>query len=102
MVLQKQDLEAKRLREALAAVPKRLAELAAQAKAVQGQRAVVVELLQKEELLRRQQESEVKDRQAKIAKVQKQLDQATLHGAGDGVRARDRVCPGGDREARGR
>jgi predicted nucleic acid-binding Zn-ribbon protein len=77
MVLQKQDLEAKRLREALAAVPKRMAELAAKVKAVQGQRAVVLELLQKEELLRRQQESEVKDRQAKIAKVQKQLDQAT-------------------------
>src|ERR1700730_8990165 len=66
IVLQRQDLEAKQLREALAAVPKRL-----------GQRALVVELLQKEEVLRRGQESDVKDKQAKIAKVQKQLDQAT-------------------------
>jgi uncharacterized protein len=77
IVLQRQDLEAKRLRESLAAVPKRLAELATKAAAVKGQRALMVELLQKEEVLRRGQESEVKDKQAKIAKVQKQLDQAT-------------------------
>jgi predicted nucleic acid-binding Zn-ribbon protein len=75
--LQRQDLEAKRLREALAARPKRLAELTAKFEAVKGQRAVVLELIQKEELLRRRQESDVKDRQAKIAKVRKQLDGAT-------------------------
>ena len=77
IVLQRQDLEAKRLREALAALPKRLAELTAKFEAVKGQRAVVVGLIQKEELLRRGQESEVKDKQAKIAKVRKQLDGAT-------------------------
>jgi predicted nucleic acid-binding Zn-ribbon protein len=77
IVLQRHDLEGKRVREALAALPKRLAELAAKFEALKGQRAVVLGLLQKEELLRRQQESEVKDKQAKIAKVRKQLDQAT-------------------------
>ena len=77
MELQRQDLEARRLREALAALPKRLAEMAAKFEALKGQRAVVVGLLQKEELLRRGQESDVKDKQAKIAKVRKQLDQAT-------------------------
>jgi hypothetical protein len=77
MVLQRHDLEAKRLREALVALPKRLAETAAKFEALKGQRAVVVDLLQKEELLRRGQESDVRDKQAKIAKVRKQLDQAT-------------------------
>ncbi len=42
-----------------------------------GQRAVVVDLIAKEEALRRRQELDVKDYQAKIAKVRKQLDQAT-------------------------
>jgi predicted nucleic acid-binding Zn-ribbon protein len=77
MVLQRHDLEAKRLREALGALPKRLAEMVAKFEALKGQRAVVLDLLQKEELLRRRQESDVKDKQAKIAKVRKQLDQAT-------------------------
>jgi uncharacterized protein len=77
IVLQRQDLEAKRLREALAALPKRLAELTAKFEAVKGQRAAVMGLIQKEELLRRGQESEVRDKQAKIAKVRKQLDAAT-------------------------
>jgi uncharacterized protein len=77
IVLQGKDVEAKRLREALAALPKRLAELTAKFEALKGQRAVVVGLIQKEELLRRGQESEVRDKQAKIAKVRKQLDAAT-------------------------
>ena len=77
ILLQTHDLEAKRLRDALAATPKRLAELDTKLKAVQGQRAVILDLIAKEEAARRRQESDVKDLQAKIAKVRKQLDLAT-------------------------
>jgi uncharacterized protein len=77
IVLQQLDLEAKRLRDEMVALPKRVAELGAKAKAVEGQRAVVLDLMAKEEALRRRQESDVKDHQAKIGRVRKQLDQAT-------------------------
>ena len=77
MALQMEDVEAKRLREEIAALPKLVAGLEQKLKAVEGQRAVVLDLIAKEEALRRRQESDVKDRQAKIAKVRKQLDQAT-------------------------
>lgn len=77
IVLQSHDVEAKRLRDEMVALPKRVAELEAKAKATHGQRAVVVALIAKEETLRRRQELDVKDHQAKIAKVRKQLDQAT-------------------------
>jgi hypothetical protein len=77
MVLQSHDVEAKRLRDEMAALPKRVAELEVKAKATQGQRAVVVGLIAKEETLRRRQELDIKDHQAKMAKVRKQLDLAT-------------------------
>ena len=77
VVLQGLDVEAKRLRDEMAALPKQVAGLESKAKATAGQRAVVVELIAKEEVLRRRQELDVKDYQAKIAKVRKQLDQAT-------------------------
>jgi uncharacterized protein len=77
IVLQGLDVEAKRLREEMAALPKHVAGLETKAKATVGQRAVVVGLIAKEEALRRRQELDVKDYQAKIAKVRKQLDQAT-------------------------
>lgn len=77
MVLQVHDLEAKRLRDEMAMLPKRVAELEAKAKATAGQRAVVMDLIAKEEALRRRQELDVKDVQAKMAKVRKQLDLAT-------------------------
>jgi predicted nucleic acid-binding Zn-ribbon protein len=77
MELQKLDLEAKRLRDEMIALPKLVAQLEAKAKATAGQRAVVLDLIAKEELLRRRQESDVKDHQAKIAKIRKQLDLAT-------------------------
>jgi predicted nucleic acid-binding Zn-ribbon protein len=77
IVLQGLDVEAKRLRDEMAALPKHVAGLEAKAKATVGQRAVVVDLIAKEEALRRRQELDVKDYQAKIAKVRKQLDQAT-------------------------
>src|SRR3984885_2872144 len=77
IVLQGLDVEAKRLRDEMVALPKHVAGLEAKARAVQGQRAVVVDLIAKEEALRRRQESDVKDHQAKIARVRKQMDLAT-------------------------
>jgi hypothetical protein len=77
IVLQGLDVEAKRLRDEMAALPKHVAGLEAKAKATVGQRAVIVDLIAKEETLRRRQELDVKDYQAKIARVRKQLDQAT-------------------------
>lgn len=77
MVLQTHDIEAKRLRDEMVALPKMVAGLETKLKAVQGQRAVVVDLIAKEELLRRRQELDVKDHQAKVARVRKQMDLAT-------------------------
>jgi len=77
IALQGLDVEAKRLRDEMAALPKHVAGLETKAKAVEGQRAVVLDLIAKEEALRRRQESEVKDHQAKIGRVRKQLDLAT-------------------------
>ncbi len=76
MELQRHDLEAKRLRDEAEALPKLVAQLEAKAKATVGQRAVVLDLLRKEEALRRRQESDVTDHQGKVAKVRKQLDLA--------------------------
>lgn len=77
MTLQRYDLEAKRLREEMAALPKLVAQLDTKAKATVGQRAVILDLIAKEDALRRRQESDVKDHQAKIARIRKQLDLAT-------------------------
>ena len=77
MALQLLDLEAKRLRDEIAALPKLVAQLDAKAKATAGQRAVVLALIAKEDALRRRQESDVADRQAKIARARKQMDLAT-------------------------
>jgi predicted nucleic acid-binding Zn-ribbon protein len=74
--LQLLDLEAKRLREEIAALPKAVAGLETRAKALVGQRAVVIDLLAKEEVLRRRQESDVKDLEGKLAKLRPQLDNA--------------------------
>ncbi len=75
--LQQMDVEAKRLRDEMTALPKLVAQLEAKAKATVGQRAVVLDLIAKEEALRRRQESDVADHKIKIAKIRKQLDQAT-------------------------
>ncbi len=76
MTLQTHDLEARRLRDEIAALPKLVASLEAKLTAVTGQRAVVLDLIAKEEALRRRQESDIKDHQVKIARVRKQLDLA--------------------------
>jgi hypothetical protein len=77
IVLQGHDGEAKRLRDEMVALPKHVASLETKAKAIEGQRAVILDLIEKEEALRRRQESDVKDHQTKIARVRKQLDMAT-------------------------
>ena len=77
MNLQRYDGEARQLRDEMTALPKLVAQLEAKAKATVAQRAVVLDLLALEEAVRRRQESDVKDKQAKIAKVKKQLDGAT-------------------------
>jgi uncharacterized protein len=77
IVLQTHDVEAKRLRDEMVALPKHVAALETKAKATQGQRAVIVDLIAKEETLRRSQESDVKDFQAKIVKLRKNMDMAT-------------------------
>ena len=77
IVLQGHDVESKRLRDEMAALPKQVAVLETKAKAIDGQRAVIVDLIAKEEALRRRQESDVKDHQAKIARIRKQMDMAT-------------------------
>jgi predicted nucleic acid-binding Zn-ribbon protein len=77
MELQKEDLEAKRLREAIAELPRRVSALANKAKATVAQRAVILDLIAKEETLRRRQESDVQDFEAKTARLRKQMDAAT-------------------------
>jgi hypothetical protein len=77
IVLQTHDIEAKHLRDEMAALPKQVAALDAKAKATVGQRAVVLDLIQKEEALRRRLESDIKDLQQKIERTRKKIDAAT-------------------------
>lgn len=77
IVLQRYDVEAKRLRDEMAALPGQVARMEVNLKAAIDQRAATVDSIAKEEALRRRQESDIKDRQAKIARVRKQLDMAT-------------------------
>ena len=77
MVLQGHDVEAKRLREEMAALPKHVAALETRTKAVEGQRAVIVDLIAKEDALRRRQESDIKDQRAKVERTRKHMDLAT-------------------------
>jgi uncharacterized protein len=77
IVLQVHDIEAKRLRDEMTALPKHVVALETKAKAIDGQRAVIVDLIAKEESLRRRQESDVKDQQVKIDRLRKNMDLAT-------------------------
>ena len=51
IVLQSHDVEAKRLRDEMAALPKHVASLETKAKATEGQRAVIVDLIAKRDAL---------------------------------------------------
>jgi uncharacterized protein len=77
VILQAHDLEAKRLRDQMAALTKEVAALEAKAKATVGQRAVVLELIAKEEALRRREESEIADLRQKLERTKKKLDMTT-------------------------
>ncbi|MDP9052351.1 MAG: C4-type zinc ribbon domain-containing protein [Acidobacteriota bacterium] len=77
VVLQAHDLEAKRLRDHMAALVKNVAALEARAKATVGQRAVIVDLIAKEDALRRKEESDVADLKQKLERTKKKLDMTT-------------------------
>ena len=75
--LQAHDLEAKHLREQMAALSKQVAAHETKAKATVGQRAVVLELIAREEALRRKEESEIADLRVKLDRAKKKLDMTT-------------------------
>jgi len=77
IVLQSQDLDLKRLRAELADAPIRVA--AAQTARAKAEVALTAAkaALQKEEVLRRSQQSDVTDRQGKISRLRKQMETAT-------------------------
>lgn len=77
IVLQGLDVEASRLRDEIATLPKRIAELAANVDAARAQLTSTVEKLAKEEALRRRLELEIKDHQQKAARLRKQMDIVT-------------------------
>jgi predicted nucleic acid-binding Zn-ribbon protein len=77
VVLQVHDLEAKRLRDEIAALPKLVAALETKARATVGQRAVILDLIAKEDALRRRQESDIADLRQKIERTKKKIDMAT-------------------------
>ena len=77
IVLQSQDLELKHLRQELVDAPLRVA--AAQSARNKADKALLTAkaALQKEEVLRRSQQSDVADKQGKIARLRKQMETAT-------------------------
>jgi hypothetical protein len=77
VVLQLHDIEAKRLRDEIAALPRLVAALDTKEKTTIGQRAVVLDLIVREEALRRREESEIADLRQKIERTQKKIDAAT-------------------------
>jgi len=77
VVLQEHDIEAKRLRDQIAALPRQLAALETKVSAAVVQRTAVLDLIAKEEALRRRQESEIADQKLKLARTQKKIDAAT-------------------------
>ena len=77
VVLQAHDIEAKGLRDRLAALPRQLAALETKGSASVAQRAAVLDLIAREEALRRRQDSEIADQKLKLARTQKKIDAAT-------------------------
>ena len=75
--LQAHDVEAKRLRDQMAALTKQVAALETKARATVGQRAVVLELIGQEEALRRREEQEIADLRVKLERSRKKLDMTT-------------------------
>jgi len=77
VVLQAHDIEAKGLRDRLAALPRQLAALETKGSASVAQRAAVLDLIAREEALRRRQDSEIADHRQTLARTQKKIDAAT-------------------------
>ena len=77
VVLQAHDLEAKRLRDQMASLAKQTAALDTKAQATVGQRAVILDLIAKEDALRRKEESEIADLRTKLERNKKKLDMTT-------------------------
>ena len=77
VVLQAEDLELKRLRDQMASLAKQVAVLETKAKATVGQRAVILDLIAKEEALRRKEESDIADLRQKLERTRKKLDMTT-------------------------
>jgi predicted nucleic acid-binding Zn-ribbon protein len=77
VVLQALDNDAKHLRDEMAAIAKQIAALETKAKATVGQRALILELIAKEEALRRKEESDIADLRQKLERTKKKLDLST-------------------------
>jgi len=75
--LQGLDVEARRLAEEMAGLPRRVAQLAAEGQTARKHLASIAESLAKEETLRRRQELDIKDHQQKAARLRKQMDVVT-------------------------
>lgn len=74
ILLQCADLEIARLAAEIAALPKHLAAMEARLAEARARVAKADESLKAEEVLRRRQESDIKDKQQKIAKYRQQID----------------------------
>ncbi len=77
IVLQRLDLELKRMRDEIALLPRHLADLAARSAAAQASLLGVEESLAKEEKLRRSLESDTKDQTQRAARAKRQMDVVT-------------------------
>jgi predicted nucleic acid-binding Zn-ribbon protein len=77
IVLQGLDIEARRLQDEIAALPKRVAELATKVGTARTELNAIVEKLGKEEALRRRLELAIKEHQGKAARLRKQMDIVT-------------------------
>src|SRR6478735_1692244 len=75
--LQGLDVEARRLAEEMAGLPRRVAQLAAEGQTARKHLASIAERFAKEETLRRRQELDIKDHQQKAARLRKQMDVVT-------------------------
>ena len=75
--LQEMDVAAQRLREAIAAAPKRVAEAAARVKEASARKTQLSDEVAREETLRRRLESDIADQKVKLERARKKLDGAT-------------------------
>ena len=77
IALQGLDVEARRIKDEMATLPKKVAELAKDGETARTQLASTVAALAKEETLRRSQELEIKEHQQNAARLSKQMDVVT-------------------------